>query len=364
MRNWKFIALATIGGMTLLTTTAGAAGTNSNGIQHSATPVLKNKLVSQAPTKGLKSEELDNTAPVGWLGENKILVLKANTAKDKINDGEGFYHYPTNLYIHDVVSGKDTLIKESKRDISLPTISPDQQSVLYKGSDGWNILTIKSGRTVKAASINEVFLTDGSWSDSKHFIYPTMKGDLVSVRVDGKSETVLKTGKSVINYVKVVGSTIYYSYYVAGQETQLMSYNVKSKKTITLLKNVERVIPSPNSSQLAMVKVDFNANVPRTLVLTDLNGKEKATLLSDNQIYAVSWSPDNSTLAFVVESNKSSNNGSYIYNLKTGNKVKLAPYVDVAPSLPWSPSGKKILIPYSAKVNKEVTFKTSIVTIS
>ena len=41
MRNWKFIALATIGGVTLLTTTAGAAGTNSNGIQHSAAQFLR-----------------------------------------------------------------------------------------------------------------------------------------------------------------------------------------------------------------------------------------------------------------------------------------------------------------------------------
>ena len=345
MTNWKYIALATVGGLTLMTTTAGAAGSQVSNL-NTAVPTNMSQSVSPTALKVQKLDQFDNSIGAGWIGENKVIVLKENEKLPLIGSGLTEHHLK-NLYIHDLATGKDTLMKEIKADIASPVISPDKDYVLYQSYvdglvEGFYILNVKTGKTVKAAGLAEAFVFSGSWLDSKHYIYPNMEGNLVSVDVNGKSEILLKTGKKVINYVVRSGSMIYYSYYVGGTETQLMSYNPKSKKTTTLLKNVSSVIPSRDGSQVVMVKRELDNNL---LVLTDSNGKTKSTIASGNQIYGMSWSPDASKLAYVIETKNEKNQGSFIFDVKTGNQLKLVDDTHFVPSLPWSPSGKQVMIP-------------------
>lgn len=105
-------------------------------------------------------------------------------------------------------------------------------------------------------------------------------------------------------------------------------------------------MPSRDGSQLAIVNTQFERQDDKNvLVLTDLNGKIKSTLATGNQIYGLSWSANNSKLAYGVASNKKNNSGSYISDLKTGQQVKIVNDTHFAAKLPWSPSGNKILVP-------------------
>ena len=127
MRNWKYIALATIGGLSVFTTTAGAAGGNG-GYTNSATSIQANK--SQMTTKIQKLDQIDNRVGLGWIGENKIIVTKSNENMPALN-WDGINHYPENIYLHDLVTGTDTPLIESEKQINYPVISPDQNHIIY-----------------------------------------------------------------------------------------------------------------------------------------------------------------------------------------------------------------------------------------
>lgn len=207
MRNWKYIALATIGGLSVFTTTAGAAGGNG-GYTNSATSIQANQ--SQT-TKIQKLDQIDNRVGLGWFGENKIIVSKQNENMSALNWG-GISHYPDNIYIHDLVTGTDKPLIESENQINYPVISPDQNNIIYGIVDGWYMYNIKSGKTVKAAGPSEGKVLFGSWMDSNQFVYPNMEGNIVGVNTNGKSEILVKTGKRIVTFVTGTGSMIYYTY--------------------------------------------------------------------------------------------------------------------------------------------------------
>lgn len=108
-----------------------------------------------------------------------------------------------------------------------------------------------------------------------------MKGELVSAALDGTTKVLVETGNFNVRSIKVSNNVIYY---ITGEDGQLNAYDTMTGEVRQVLKSVEWVIPSNDGTRLAIVK--RTADTKRALVLTDLEGNEKATLARGTQILA------------------------------------------------------------------------------
>lgn len=368
MMNWKQAVLGTLGAIALLSATA-CGGTTEPGRDtqdgKSGTDITVKDNTNTSVYQSFKLEKIDklpNMRGVAWLSNDWILSDKENTSMKPVTV-EGEKRYPHNLYMYDLTKGTDTPVKESEVSLGSPLVSPDSQYIFYREPEESTgkgfILNLHNGEVVPAGK-DDGFVFEGAWLDKEHVVFPNMNGDIVSASVDGTTKVLVKTGNFNISSVSVSGNVIYY---ITGTDGQLNSYDTKTGEVKQVLKSVERVIPSNDGSRLAIVKK--TADTKRALVLTDLEGNEKATLARGTQIFGTSWSGDDSKIAYTINSESDEEKGLFVSNTESAEQFQVSADMDNASDpLSWSPEGNRILLSQSVQENESYHFVTSVITIS
>lgn len=368
MMNWKQAAMGTLGAIVLLSATACGGTTEPGGnIQNgkSGTDITVKDNTNTSVYQSFKLEKIDklpNMRGVAWLSNDWILSDKENTAMKPVTV-EGEKRYPHNLYMYDLTKGTDSPVKESEVSLGSPLVSPDSQYIFYREPEESTgkgfILNLHNGEVIPAGQ-DDGFVFEGAWLDMEHVVFPNMNGDIVSASVDGTTKVLVKTGNFNVRSVRVSGNVIYY---ITGTDGQLNAYDTKTGEEKQVLKSVEWVIPSNDGSRLAIVKK--TADTKRALVLTDLDGNEKATLARGTQIFGTSWSGDDSKIAYTINSESDDEKGLFVSNTESAEQFQISADMDNASDpLSWSPEGNRILLSQSVQENESYHFVTSVITIS
>ncbi|CAH1196547.1 MULTISPECIES: LpqB family beta-propeller domain-containing protein [Paenibacillus] len=364
--DWKKAALGTLGAMALLSATACGAGTSGGSTNvGSGTDITVKDNTNTSVYQSFKLEKIDklqNMRGVAWLNNELILTDKENKSLKPVNV-EGQQRYPHNLYMYDLAKASDTPVKESEVSLGAPLVSPDSQHVFYRepqeATGKGFILNLHSGETVPTGD-DEGFVGEGAWLDNDHVVFPNMQGQLISASVNGDTKVLVETGSFNTRSIAASGSLVYY---ITGEDGQLNSVDTATGEVKQLLKSVEWVIPSTDGSRLAIVKK--TADTKRALVLTDLEGNEKATLARGTQIFGTSWSGDDSKIAYTINSDNDNEKGLFVSNTESGEQFQISADMDnVSDPLSWSPEGNRILLSQSVLENDSYRFVTSIITIS
>ncbi|ALP35358.1 hypothetical protein ASL14_03355 [Paenibacillus sp. IHB B 3084] len=283
--------------------------------------------------------KIEGVRGMDWVSEGTLAVDKQNRKLSPVII-EGEKRYPHNLYQYDLASSGETPLLEGENSYGFAKLSPDRKHMLYQQlyeSTGIGyIMNLETGVSVKMYDA-EFMAGEGVWEDTGHVIFPNMEGDIIRADVNGKSEVAVKTGQRSVSSVAQSGNMIYY---VAMGE--LIAYDIETKQSEVLKKNVWVVLPSPDGSKLAVVK--HTKPGENVLVLCDTKGKELSTLASGMQLFGTSWSPDGSKLAYAV-SEDGDKYRFFITEAETGEQTPVLGDNGISDQLRWSPSGKKLLIP-------------------
>ncbi|MCL6604073.1 MAG: hypothetical protein K6T94_14485 [Paenibacillus sp.] len=303
----------------------------------------------------LKLEGIDKVEGVrgmDWLSEDTLVVDKENKEMPPITV-EGEKRYPHHFYLRELSTGVETPLKEGEKSLGFALLSPDKKHVFYKetyeATGIGYIMNLETGVSVKTGDA-EFMTTEGEWSDNEHVIFPNMEGNIVKVDLKGNSEIAVDTGVSYVHNVVQSGNKIYY---IAHEDSQLIAYDTESKQSAVLQKDIMWAIPSPDGSQLALVK--RTAPTEMTLFLCDNAGNEQSKLASGTQVFGTSWSPDGKLLAYTTTNENGNENRLFITTIDTGEQTPISNDMQASDKLRWSPSGKKLLT--STAVLKDNTYQ-------
>ncbi|MEK4325057.1 hypothetical protein MKX70_04105 [Paenibacillus sp. FSL R7-0312] len=340
---WKVLLY----GAVLLSVTACSAESTKTRqvVEESGQKITVMDNTSESVYTQLKLEGIDKVEGVRgteMVSEDVIVVTKENRElPPQVIEGQELY--PKNLYLHTLSTGEDTPLQEGEQTYGSLSLSPDKKRLFYMEvydiTGLGYIMDLATGASVKVGEA-EFRSGEATWSDNEHVIFPDMEGNIMSTDVNGKQETVVKTGIPYVHEVIQTGSRILY---VSGEDSQLSAYDTGTKQTKMLQKNVEWVIPSPDGSRLAIVERIGPGE--RVLLLCDSEGNEQSRLAAGQQIFGTSWSPDGSKLAYAITTAGATDDQEdlFITEAETGEQTPMLNDIHLSDQLRWSPSGKKLL---------------------
>ncbi|TBL80666.1 hypothetical protein [Paenibacillus thalictri] len=366
LRLWSLVTLALITGLTGCQESTENDGkrTTIQKPDHTVT-VIDPPASSSSSSTGKsvtmdKMERLDGVYALDWLNERQLLISKENPDTALI-DSENGKKRPFQIYIRDIATGQDKLLKGSQNLVeSGPIVSPDGKHVFLHesrtfemdGNSGVLVDVVKGGSRIVTPN-DRGGLELGTWTDSDHFIVPNGRGSILDAGTDGQDNVLLTLDESAaISYAAKLGQRLYYV-----TNDTLSLYRLDDKTTAHVENNVWRLSASPNGSQLAVVK--NTGQTERTLLLLDAADPAKRAILGiATQFYAFDWSPDGAYIAFSVYSKeKDGLNGVYVVNAKTGKMDQLGDFQETG-SLAWSPSGKQIMVSSSVFADNQMKYAT------
>ncbi|MEK4003186.1 hypothetical protein [Paenibacillus sp. FSL H3-0333] len=308
-------------------------------------------------------QKVEGVRGTDFAGEDVMVVTKENRSLPP-QVIEGQERYPLNLYLHTLSTGEEAPLQTGELNYGAPQLSPDKTHVFYKelyDPTGFGYIMDLSGGAPVKVSDAEFRVEEGKWADDAHVIFPDMEGNILSADVTGKQETIVKTGIPYVHEVVQTGSRILY---VTGEDSQLSAYDIATKQTKVLRKNVIWAVPSPDGSQMAIVERIGRGEM--TLKLCDSEGNEQSKLASGQQIFGTSWSPDGKLLAYAVTAAGPTDDQQdlFITEVETGEQTPVLNDFHLADPLHWSPSGKKLLATATVLKDNIYQFLTYVVSLS
>lgn len=367
----KKMTAAAAAGIVCMMVIAGCGSGDSNGDSTGNRQVIQKQdktitVIDTEPTPAaseievVKIDELKGVRGMDWLGEDQLILDKINENMKPVTI-EGEQRYPHNLYVRDLnaAEAKDEALLEESHDQGFALLSPDKKYLFFKkhqeNTARGFIMNLETSET--AAVGDHVMLTsDGEWRDNESVIFPAITGNIYSSDVNGKTEMLLKTKKSMNYNVKQVGTKIYY----ISTNNELNVYDTAAKENKVLEKDIIWFIPSPNGQQYAVVK--RTSETEMELSLLDADMKPKQSLAKSTQVYGTSWSPDGSRLAYNVISENGGVKGIFVADAVSGKTTQISVDVQYASdALRWSPSGKKLLTSTSVLEENGYSFVTYLI---
>lgn len=311
-----------------------------------------------------KIDRYENIRSMDWLNEDKILIVKDNINLGKSSElDDGTKTYNQNIYLYDLKDKSEKLLCGEAFNHGNAQFSPDKKYIFYNrvqnidlAATGF-VTTPKGNKSTKITNENNIFSFEGTWADNEHVIYRTMEGKIYLTDVNGKATEIVDTKEKNISNVSKVGSKVYYTI-----DGKMFVYDLSTKQTKALKENVLWLIPSPDNTQFAMVK--RTGETKMTLLITDLDGNEKASLAEGIQIFGTSWSPNQNNIAYTVTSGERGKNGLFVADVETKKITQLSPDMqDISDSIKWSPSSKKMLLSRVVTEDNKRMFITNVITL-
>lgn len=281
-----------------------------------------------------KVDRYEDIGGMGWLNEETVLVGKENK-KLLIKKWKD---YPENLYLLNLKTKEQKPLREESAHLRTAKLSPDKKHIFYaeyteKSFSGF-VMNSEGREKVQVSKKGVPGPVGGQWINN-HQVILRNERNIYLADLQGKIEDIKKAEEPVFDAF-VLGKKVYYN---TSDSWNLFLLDLDTKEEQVLKEKIMWIIPSPNQNRLALVKWTGENKV--ALVLTDLKGKEVATVAEGNRIFGISWSPDQTKLAY-TQMDEDGKGGIFVADVALGKSTQVA--VDIpATRLVWSPSGKKLL---------------------
>jgi len=280
-----------------------------------------------------------------WLSDDTILITKENAEMEPIAVFDQMSKI-RNLYSYNLKTGEEKSIYDETEYMWMPIISPDKKYIFSENvkSGNYSGLILDLDGQVKATVKEDtakgfhISFNNAKWVDKETVIVPT-SGDGVSlINVNSNILHIEDIGEMQTDSAVMVGNKIYY----VSVERNLIAYDINSKQKEIVKKNVLNFELSPNKDLFAIEKKISEGK--NALMIIDVDGNEKTTLTEGKMVFGISWSPDQSKIAYVVTTIDESNSGLYVMDLNSQNSLYVSSdYLGIDNGLKWSPSSDKIL---------------------
>lgn len=332
--------------------------------------VLETKPPTQSENPGTVDaaiEKIDKYAGIrgeDWLSEESILVTKENSKLKPISVLDQM-SVIRNLYAYQLKSGDMKSILGETDYMWMPIVSPDGKHIfsenLKPGKYSGLILDLEGN--IKASVADDpakgfhISYSNARWVNNEEVIVPSSGEGVCLINVNSTITKIENIGRMQTDYAEKVGNKIYY----ISVERNLMAYDISTKKREIVKQSVFNFVLSPNKDMFAIEKkVSESKN---SLVLIDLNGNEKAALTEAKMIYGMSWSPDQTKLVYLINSDKESKSGLYIMDLASKKSLYVPNFANIDNSVKWSPASKKILASIGEVKDMKLIDNTYVITL-
>lgn len=300
-----------------------------------------------------------------WLGNESILITRENQELKPVRIFDQM-SLIRNLYSYNLKSKDEKSISKKTEYIWMPIVSPNGKYIFCEMFEAGRYTGLISdlGGNVKAAVEEDaakgfrLSFNQARWVDNEEVIIPSSGEGVCLINVNSKISKIEGIGRMQTDRAAKVDDKIYY----ISTERNLVAYDIISKQSKVVKDNVLDFELSPEKVMFAIQKrVSESRNA---LVLTDLAGSEKATLTEAKAIFGISWSPDQSKLAYILTSEDESKTGLHVMDLKSKEDLYVSrDFLNVDNGLKWSPSGKKILASIGEVKAMKVIDNTYIITL-
>ena len=288
-------------------------------------------------------ESYENVTIYDWLSEDTVIVSKENNLLEKMKLEELSDSYPRSLYLLNIDTKEYKLLKgEENLNLSDATLSPDRKHLIYTGNTlgdpTYFVMNLETLETFRIRDENNVPAWDASWADKDTIIGATYDGGIYLANTTGEMVALDDLQEEAIYIARKMKDKVYYN---TNSNTTLMvlDLNTKEKKSLNI-DNVYRVLPSPNENQMLILQ---DTGSQKSMILYDTDGGTMKNIDKGTELNGVSWSFDQRMIAYYKKTveHGSSLDSLYIYDILTSENIQIV--VDVHDlSTSWSPSGSKL----------------------
>lgn len=307
--------------------------------------------------EGVKGED--------WLNDGSILITKENSKLEPIAVFDQMSNI-RNIYSYDLKSKEEKSIYKNTEYMLVPIVSPNNKYIfsenLQPGKYSGLILDLYGN--VKATVEDDVTkgfhisFNNARWINNEEVIVPSSGEGVCIINVNSNITKIENIGRMQTDNAIKLDDKIYY----ISVERKLIEYNINTKQSKVVKDNVNNFELSPQKDMFAIEKRLSTSK--DALVLIDLNGNEKVTLIEAKTIFGISWSPDQSKLAYVLTSEDESKNGLYITDISGNKSLYVSPdFVSIENGLKWNPSSKKILASIGEVKDMKYTDNTYVISL-
>ena len=314
-----------------------------------------------------KIDRFDGIRGEDWLEGDELLIMKENTAIEPVQVFDSMENIK-NLYTYNMKTGEEKLLYNEKEYLWMPIVSPDKKHILVQNvKSGVNrgrildlngniVLTVSEENTKKGLYLS---YNNAKWVGNDLIIVPTSEEGVCLINLNSEIEILQGIDLMQTDTAVLADSRIYY----ISTDRNLMAYDIAAKKKEIIKENVFNFELSPQRDKFAIeAKLSTTGS---SLVIIDLEGKELQTLTKGKSIFGMSWSPDESKLAYLLSSDTESEKGLYIMNLKTLKSTFVSPdFMGIDNGLKWNTSGTKLLAGISEVKDMKLLDNSYVITLN
>lgn len=311
-------------------------------------PKTPSKIENAGSVNDFDIEKIDRYEGVrgeDWLSDDSILITKENSELEPIRVFDQMSSI-RNLYSYSLKSKEEKSIFKKTEYVLSSIISPDRahmfsekvESGKYTGVISDLAGNVKAAVEDDAAKGFHISFHSARWVDNDEVIVPCSGEGVCLIKVNSNISKIEGIGRMQMDDAVKLGDKIYY----VSVERKLIAYDIKTKQSKVVKDNVLSFELSPKKDMFAIVK---KVSEDRgSLVFINIEGTETATLLEAKMVFGVSWSPDQSKLAYLITSSDESKSGLYVMDLASKRNLYVSrDFLNIDNGLKWSPSSKKIL---------------------
>lgn len=309
------------------------------------TIIDKEKEVEEDKTAFVTVDKIDRYENINisdWLDDETVIVSKDNETLDKMTMLEFENAYPKSLYLYNLSTKEYKLLQEQKNtNLSDGTLSADKKHLLFTeftfGDPAYYVMNLESSKVFGITDESIASAMSAKWATNQ-VVGAAYSGDAYLANVDGKIQVIEGLEAEGLYIVDKIKDNIYYN---TGYDQSLMLFQSTTKETTALdLPNVTDVIASPDENQMLILQNNGSKSI---LLLSNIDGSDQKMIAEGTEIQGISWSEDQSMVAYNLKADSGTTKGLYIYNMLTGNALQIG--VDIESSVTtFSPTGNMLSV--------------------
>jgi TolB protein len=293
-----------------------------------------------------KIDKLEGMRGEDWLEGDDLVITKENTALKPVHVADSMENI-RNLYTYNTGTGKETLLYKENDYLYMPIVSPDKKHILvqtYKDGElnglildenGNVVITVSEKNTQKGLHLS---YSNAKWVNNDLVIVPTSGEGVCLIPVNSDIEILDGIDLMQTDTAVMAGEKIYY----ISTDRNLMSYDVNTGAKTVFKENIYDFALSPKKDKFALEKKISDSKT--ALIITDLMGNELSELTEGKSVFAMSWSPDQTKIAYLKLDDTESENGLYIMKLEDRESLYVSPdFIGIDNGLKWNNAGNKVL---------------------
>lgn len=293
-----------------------------------------------------KIDKIEGVRGEDWLEGDNILITRENPDLEPIRVADSMENI-RNLFTYNTDTGKKVLLYKENDYLYMPIVSPDKKYILvqtYKDGElkgqildqnGSVIVTVSEENTQKGLHLS---YSNAKWVNNDLVIVPSSGDGVCLIHVNADIEVMDGIDRMQTDTAVMAEDKIYY----ISTDRNLMSVDVNTRKKTVVKEKIYDFELSPKKDKFALEKKLNNGKI--ALIITDLSGNELSQLTVGKSVFGMSWSPDQTKLAYIKLDDKESENGLYIMKLEDKESLYVSQdFIGIDNGLKWNTAGNKIL---------------------